>query len=113
MNMNKTKVISKNVEETLQEIYSKENLSTEEYGGPYFRPKLKQGGRELDNFLIRDCKGVGNGCDYEIIYSTFDLDENEVFVVPIQGDWKSKVYDLVVSMIDHIDPKFKTKSFKY
>ena len=41
MKMNKTKVISKYVEETLQEVYSKEHLSTEEYGGPYFRPKLK------------------------------------------------------------------------
>ena len=52
------------------------------FGGDYFHPMV--GNKIFDKVMLRDCRGLFNGCDYEIIrYRNGGLD-----VFPLRGDWR-------------------------
>ena len=52
------------------------------FGGDYFFPKV--GNKIFIKVMLRDCRHLRNGCDYEIIrYRNGGLD-----VFPLKGDWK-------------------------
>jgi len=59
----------------------KTKWTREDVGGDYFHPKVDN--QIIKSVLLRDCRGLGNGCDYEVIINT----EEGVQVEPIEGDW--------------------------
>tara|TARA_Y100000294_G_scaffold120455_1_gene111901 strand:- start:526 stop:753 length:228 start_codon:yes stop_codon:yes gene_type:complete len=59
----------------------KQEWTREDVGGSYFHPKVDN--QIIKSVLLRDCVGLNNGCDYEVIINT----EDGVQVEPIEGDW--------------------------
>jgi len=59
----------------------KTKWTREDVGGDYFHPKVD--GKILKSVLLRDCRGVGNNCDYEMITKT----EDGISVGPIFKEW--------------------------
>ena len=59
----------------------KTKWTREDVGGDYFHPKVDN--QIIKSVLLRDCRGVGNNCDYEMITKT----EDGISVGPIFKEW--------------------------
>jgi hypothetical protein len=63
------------------EVSNELQLVKGEYGGDWYG--LKHNGREVESILFRDCRHLGNGCDYEVVHHK----NGELDVYPITEGW--------------------------
>ena len=56
-------------------------LYKDSYGGDWYGLKYK--GIEVESILFRDCRHLGNGCDYEVVHHK----NGELDVYPITEGW--------------------------
>ena len=70
-------------------------LYKDSYGGDWYGLKYK--GKIVDLMLFRDCRHLGNGCDYEwVMYS--DNKENGLCVNPIDKSFFSRSEELFIGL---------------